>query len=69
MLMNLETLTWDDELLEIMGVPRAMLPTHPPQQRPRLLRRDLLRRPLPRRGARLRQPGRPARRHRGPGLL
>jgi glycerol kinase len=26
MLMNLETLDWDDELLEIFGVPRAMLP-------------------------------------------
>jgi glycerol kinase len=27
MLMNLETLDWDDELLELLGVPRAMLPT------------------------------------------
>ena len=27
MLMNLETLDWDDEILGIMGVPRAMLPT------------------------------------------
>jgi glycerol kinase len=26
MLMNLETLDWDDEILGIMGVPRAMLP-------------------------------------------
>lgn len=26
LLMNLETLAWDDELLAIMGVPRAMLP-------------------------------------------
>jgi glycerol kinase len=26
MLMNLETLDWDDELLDAMGVPRAMLP-------------------------------------------
>ncbi|WP_370615123.1 glycerol kinase GlpK [Mumia sp. Pv 4-285] len=26
MLMNLETLDWDDELLEIFGIPRAMLP-------------------------------------------
>jgi glycerol kinase len=26
MLMNLETLDWDDELLQILGVPRAMLP-------------------------------------------
>ncbi len=27
MLMNLETLDWDDEILSIMGVPRAMLPS------------------------------------------
>ncbi len=27
MLMNLETLDWDDEILGIMGVPRSMLPT------------------------------------------
>src|SRR5438876_500127 len=26
MLMNLETLDWDDEILGILGVPRAMLP-------------------------------------------
>jgi len=26
MLMNLETLDWDDEILQIMGVPRSMLP-------------------------------------------
>ncbi len=26
MMMNLETLDWDDEILEILGVPRAMLP-------------------------------------------
>ena len=26
MLMNLQTLDWDDEILEIMGIPRAMLP-------------------------------------------
>ena len=30
MLMDLETLDWDDELLEVFGVPRSMLPTiHP----------------------------------------
>jgi len=27
MLMNLQTLDWDDEILKIMGVPRAMLPS------------------------------------------
>ena len=26
MLMNLNTLDWDDEMLQVMGVPRAMLP-------------------------------------------
>jgi glycerol kinase len=26
MMMNLETLDWDDEILGILGVPRAMLP-------------------------------------------
>ena len=26
MLMDLETLDWDDEILEVMGIPRAMLP-------------------------------------------
>jgi glycerol kinase len=30
MLMNLETLDWDPEILKIMGVPRAMLPTVKP---------------------------------------
>ena len=30
MLMNLETLDWDDELLEAFGIPRSMLPTIQP---------------------------------------
>ncbi len=34
MLMNLETLDWDDELLGIIGVPRAMLPTIRPSSDP-----------------------------------
>lgn len=34
MLMNLETLAWDDELLEIMGVPRQILPTIRPSSDP-----------------------------------
>ncbi|MCB0186431.1 MAG: glycerol kinase GlpK, partial [Caldilineaceae bacterium] len=34
MLMNLETLDWDDELLEILGVPRTMLPTIRPSSDP-----------------------------------
>jgi glycerol kinase len=34
MLMNLETLDWDDELLEMFGVPRAMLPEIRPSSDP-----------------------------------
>ena len=34
MLMNLETLDWDDELLAIIGVPRALLPTIRPSSDP-----------------------------------
>jgi len=34
MLMNLETLDWDDELLEIFGVPRQMLPQIRPSSDP-----------------------------------
>jgi glycerol kinase len=34
MLMNLETLDWDDEILQIMGVPRKMLPKVVPSSDP-----------------------------------
>ena len=34
MLMNLETLDWDDELLEIFGIPRQMLPEIRPSSSP-----------------------------------
>ncbi len=34
MLMNLETLDWDDEILEIMGIPRSMLPKIVPSSDP-----------------------------------
>ncbi len=34
MLMNLDTLDWDDELLDILGVPRAMLPAIRPSSAP-----------------------------------
>ena len=34
MLMNLETLDWDDEILSIMGIPRAMLPRIVPSSDP-----------------------------------
>jgi glycerol kinase len=36
MLMNLETLDWDDELLGLFGVPRSMLPTIRPSSNPDL---------------------------------
>ncbi|MEV8593477.1 glycerol kinase GlpK [Streptomyces sp. NPDC052013] len=34
MLMNLETLDWDDELLDVFGIPRAMLPAIRPSSHP-----------------------------------
>ncbi|MFL7870820.1 MAG: glycerol kinase GlpK [Anaerolineales bacterium] len=34
MLMNLETLDWDDEVLEIMGIPKSMLPKIVPSSDP-----------------------------------
>jgi len=34
MLMNLETLDWDDEILEVMGIPRQMLPRVVPSSDP-----------------------------------
>ena len=36
MLMNLETLDWDDEILSIMGIPRQMLPEVRPSSDPKL---------------------------------
>ncbi len=36
MLMNLETLDWDDEILSIMGIPRQMLPEIRPSSDPNL---------------------------------
>jgi len=36
MLMNLRTLDWDDELLEILAIPRSMLPTIRPSSDPAL---------------------------------
>ena len=40
MLMNLETLDWDDELLGFFNIPRAMLPEIRPSSDPTRLRRD-----------------------------
>ncbi len=34
MLMNLETLDWDDEILEVMGIPKSMLPKIVPSSDP-----------------------------------
>jgi glycerol kinase len=46
MLMNLETLEWDDELLDIFGVPRAMLPEIRPSSDPGLYGHTLASGPL-----------------------
>ncbi len=46
MLMNLETLDWDDELCEIFSVPRSMLPQIRPSSEPKTYGRTLLRGPL-----------------------
>ncbi|MEU1663828.1 glycerol kinase GlpK [Streptomyces sparsogenes] len=46
MLMDLETLDWDDELLEIFGVPRAMLPRINPSAHPEAFGRTRTTRPL-----------------------
>ncbi|MES4908776.1 MULTISPECIES: glycerol kinase GlpK [unclassified Streptomyces] len=46
MLMNLETLDWDDELLGIFGVPRAMLPTINPSAHPEAFGHTRTTRPL-----------------------
>jgi glycerol kinase len=45
MLMDLETLDWDDELLEIFGIPRAMLPTIHPSSDPEAFGRSRTTRP------------------------
>ncbi|MEV6139222.1 glycerol kinase GlpK [Nocardia sp. NPDC051990] len=39
MLMDLETCAWDDELLSLFGIPRAMLPTIAPSSNPELFGR------------------------------
>ncbi|GAA4028136.1 glycerol kinase GlpK [Streptomyces plumbiresistens] len=46
MLMNLETLDWDDELLDIFGIPRAMLPTINPSSHPEAFGSTRTTRPL-----------------------
>ncbi|MFE9923085.1 glycerol kinase GlpK [Streptomyces sp. NPDC005774] len=46
MLMNLETLDWDDELLGIFGIPRAMLPSIRPSSHPEAYGQARTSRPL-----------------------
>ncbi len=60
MLANLETLTWDDELLALFGVSRSMLPEIRPSSDRRSVRYDSSRRPDRRRGAHLGGPRRSA---------
>ena len=64
MLMDLETLDWDDDLLSAIGVPRSMLPSIEPSSR-RLRRGQGHARRHPGR----RRPGRPAGRDLRPGRL
>ncbi|MEU1895978.1 glycerol kinase GlpK [Streptomyces pristinaespiralis] len=46
MLMNLETLDWDDELLDIFGIPRTMLPAINPSSHPEAFGTTRTTRPL-----------------------
>ncbi|MBA2811141.1 glycerol kinase GlpK [Streptomyces sp. KM273126] len=46
MLMNLETLDWDDELLDVFGIPRAMLPAINPSSHPEAFGTTRTSRPL-----------------------
>ncbi len=46
MLMNLETLDWDDELLEIFSIPRKMLPEIRPSSDPKMYGKTLKNGPL-----------------------
>ncbi|MFI1731027.1 glycerol kinase GlpK [Streptomyces acidicola] len=46
MLMNLETLDWDDELLDVFGIPRAMLPAVNPSSHPEAFGTTRTSRPL-----------------------
>ena len=66
MLMDLETLDWDDELLSFFGIPRAMLPEIRPSSSPEPY--GLTRGAAGRRGADHRRPRRSAGGDGGPGL-
>jgi glycerol kinase len=41
MLMNLKTLDWDDEILDIMGIPKSMLPAIRPSSDPKIYGRTM----------------------------
>ena len=69
MLMDLETLDWDDELLGIFDIPRSMLPTITPSSTADGLRQDPQGRAVRRRDPDHRRPRRPAGGHRRPGVL
>ena len=69
MLMDLETLDWDDELLGFFGIPRSMLPKIVPSSDPEGFGVDPRQGPARRRGAAHRRPRRPAGGDRRPGLL
>lgn len=69
MLMNLETLDWDEELLGFFGIPRAMLPKINPSSHPDGSRLDPHLPAAERRHSHRGRPRRPAGGHRRPGLL
>ena len=68
-LMDLRTLQWDDDLLDLFDIPREMLPRICPSSSPPRVRHDAGRRPARRRDPDRRRPRRPARGHRRPGVL
>ena len=68
MLMDLQTLDWDDELLGFFTVPRPMLPRIVPSSAPEPYGLTSHDRPVRRPSADHRGPGRPAGGHRRPGL-
>ncbi len=68
MLMDLETLDWDDELLGFFNIPRSMLPKIMPSSAPGGYG-EITGLAAVQRGAADRRPRRPAGGHRGPGLL
>ena len=68
MLMNLATLDWDEELLDLLGVPALDAAADRAVRPPRALRPHPGRRPVRRRGGHRRRARRPACRHGRPGV-